>query len=514
MAISEVLELGSIKKIIQEINEEEEVARRANAKKRHEIYLDGGKEYLIEQIRREFNEDAVKEMRLCPINILKKIVTKKASIYKQPPVRKTELESDQALMDFYVEQLSFDQLMMKAHRYYHLFSNTAMYFVPDMDGNIKGLVVPPFLYSIVPNKIDQTQVDMWVFNAFIEEGEFIKNSDLPSPTGQGWSSEFGLKKEGDLLSSNEKDRGSSRQYVFWSDLNHFTADETGAILFVDKGEDSEMQVLNPIAISPVINIAKDRDNQAWATQGEDVIDLSIAFQMGWTDLLTTTKHQSFGILTIISEEEPQKLTIGVNRAIWLKQNPESSNQPSISYVQANPPLAETKDNLLDLLSLLLTTNDMPNNAMGGVNSVKNVNSGFQALIEMADTLEVIEQDKPVLRDVEKQAWDIISKWHNFMFDTAQLNEEAMSLGRFSDEFTVSIQYQDIKPIESEQERIANVEKLVALGLVTRKDALKKLYPDMSSEEIDAKLKEIDAESKARVGLFTGNQGVDDEEGQV
>jgi hypothetical protein len=490
----EFLTQDAIHDIIEEIKGDAEISRRAGAKKRHDIYLDGGKEFLLEQISREFSAEAVAEMRLAPINLLKKIVNKRSVVYKVPPVRKTELEPDQSLVDFYVSQLSLNEQMQKANRYFTLFSNCALYVRPSA-GKLKLSIVPSYLYSIIPNPVDQTVVEAWVFSAFTEEGRVAPQADVPAASGvEGYRRERGIKQAGDKVASNEKDDGSGAgQFIWWTNHQHLTTNEKGELLNVDPSQPVELQVVNPIEMAPVVNLAKDRDNEPWATQGEDAVDLSLAIMSGWTDLLTIAKHQGFSILTVVSAEEPKQLKIGVNKAVWLRQR-EGQPAPSISYVTGNSPLAEYKDLLQDLLALLLSSNDMPPNALGG-KATKNFTSGFHALIEMSDTLEAVEQDKPALRNAEMQLWEVIKRWHNYLYDLNELDEEARSFGKFSDAFAVSINFRDIKPVESEQEVLATVKQLRDLGLITRRDALKKLHPDMTDEQLDAKLVEIDKESQ-------------------
>jgi len=53
----EVFDSKELKQIVSDINAQNEQARRQNALKRHSIYRDGGKEYLIEQLTREFSAD-------------------------------------------------------------------------------------------------------------------------------------------------------------------------------------------------------------------------------------------------------------------------------------------------------------------------------------------------------------------------------------------------------------------------------------------------------------------------
>ena len=297
------------------------------------------------------------------------------------------------------------------------------------------------------------------------------------------------KSAKDLVASDETPEIDDRNFIFWTPEEHFTADANGTRL----AESADAQdYTNPIGMMPIVNLAQDRDNTPWAMQGGDQIDICLVAQLAMSDILSIAKHQGFSLLSIISEEEPRNLKIGLNRAIWLKATNDAP-MPSIQYVQASSPLDQYNKVVQDLIGLLLTTNDMSVNSIGGSASAKNITSGFQALIEMSDTLEVVEQQKPILKQAEKDAWKHIAAWHNWLFEMNALDEEERALGQFSDDFEIEISYRDAKPIESEQEKVATVKDLRALKLLTRKDAVRKLNPDLSDDQIEEKLHELDEE---------------------
>lgn len=491
-----------IQQIIAEVEEEQELRRRALMKRRHDIFRDGGKEFLLEQLVREFGRNAQQEFRIAPLNFLKKIINKRSTLYKSPPERtaQTGLESDQALIDFWTEELDLNELMGKANRYFNLFSNTALYPVPS-DNTIKLFVTPPYLYSVVPNKIDQTRADLYAFNAFVEEGQ-IKDFQATGPAGgkEGFSRDRGFKGVGDLVDSREfESQIESRKFIMWTENEHVTVNAAGerqidSRFINEDGTIDETQFLNPIApIIPVVNLAKDRDNEFWATQGEDMVDVSLLLQLAWTDLMTVAKHQGFAQMVVKSAEEPKTLQVGVTKVIHLKIDPgvPETKDTSVDFISPNSPLQQYKDVIMELLGLLLSTNDLNPKEIGGTGSARSFSSGFQALIETADTLEARKMDMAPMRRAEQELWQIVAAWHNFMFDNNALRDDARALGKFSDGFGINIKFADVKPLESDQERLAVVEKLMDLKLASRKDALKKLNPDLSSSDIEAKLQEID-----------------------
>jgi hypothetical protein len=53
-------------------------------------------------------------------------------------------------------------------------------------------------------------------------------------------------------------------------------------------------------------------------------------------------------------------------------------------------------------------------SIGGQKQTQQYTSGFHALLSMADSLEAIESDKPIMLDAEKEIWEKIVLWHNWM----------------------------------------------------------------------------------------------------
>jgi hypothetical protein len=492
---SMALTVADIKRIIEEIEGEAERNRRAQMERRGKIYKDGGKEFLIDQITSEFGAAALNEMRLAPINILKAIVDKKAITYKRPPIRKTEVPRDQALIDTYVKRMCFDSVMQKADRYYELYANTQLYVVPStMFGFREPVVrvVPPNLYSVKPQSVDQTKMEVLVYSRFTKKDQGVERKQERS-TG-AVSASPGYKTTGDQIESNENVIAEETAYIFWTRDQHFTVLNNGAILT----DILNPEALNPFGVIPSVNLAKDRDNEFWAIQGEDTVDLAIAAQLGYSDLLSIAKMQGFSLLTVISEEQPKRLEIGTNKIVWLKQR-QDGPQPSISYVQATSPISEYQALLDNLMELTLGTNGLSPGSISG--KAQAINSGFQALIMNADNLQQLEQKKPVFRDAERETWKIIAVQHNALHDSNELSNDLRALGKFSDGFDPQTTYPDIRPLESDQDRLTMVEKLLALGLETRAGAVKKLNPDMSDDEVDEKLKAIDDEKQARIDAF-------------
>lgn len=189
--------------------------------------------------------------------------------------------------------------------------------------------------------------------------------------------------------------------------------------------------------------------------------------------------------------------MGINRGVFLKSELNLPT-PTMEFLQPNSPLGDYNSIMQDMTSVLLSSNNMSPNSISGSGNAKSFNSGFQAMIEHADNFEAIERDKPLMMDAEQDAWPKIAAIHNWQFDNDLLNQDARALGKFSDDFKIEIQFADMKPIESDQERINDVDKLMSLNLITRRDALRKLNPLLQDDQIEQKLLELKEEEAERM----------------
>lgn len=506
------LNKNEIEQILAEIKGDAEKQRRTLAKRRHDIYKDSAKRYLIEMILKEFGPKALTEMRLCPVNVLSKIVNKQACVYEEAPTRKAELESDQKLVDHYTKKLGLNVLMQKANRYFRLQGNTVVYArpVPTKDGKqeIKAEVTPPYLYSIIVDPIDKAKERGFVFSTDTDP-DAASVYDLPSSTGyMTVSSQPLLAGQKDAVASGEIGASDSASYIFWTDDQHFTTTASGEI----RTADSENPGENSIDLMPVINIAMDRDNEAWAQYGEDMVDLCIAVMMGWTDLLTIAKHQGFGQPVFTGEEKPENLQLGLNNALFLKSNAGSGVTPTFGYETANSPLDQYQGILMQLLKLVLMTKDIdPGSALG---DSRDFASGFAKALSMVDTTKLIKADGPTFQKAEEKIWAVIAAWHNQMYDAKVLDEESGALSKFSPKFKLSVQLSEPKPLVSEDEVLARIEKKRTMGLQTLKEAIQELHPDLDDKQIDAKMAELQSEKEQAVKdaqAMIGEMGTDTDE---
>lgn len=505
-----ILTASDVTRIIDEITQSAEKSRRQQFRRRGRIYRDGGKEFLIAHIEQEFGKQAVDEMRLAPVNALKSWVDRKSIVYARPPIRQAE-GNDQKLMDFYVDLMGLNVLMAKANRYLNLYSNAELYVIPKRkrDGTRCPYVnvMAPFLYSVSTKPSDHSAKDALIISDFSDDDQLTRKEIVAVGS---ITEEKSVKASGDLVESNEAAMSQQGNYIFWTDEQHFTITKDGMVLT----DPLNPERVNPLGVIPSVTLRKEVDNEFWAMQGEDMVDMAIATQLALTDLLSIAKMQGFSVMVFTGPERPQNAEIGLTKSVWL-QSREGQPTPTMQYVQASSPLDQYTALVDRTLEISSTTNLLPSSIFAGKG---NSTSGEHELMKSAATMMEIESQKPVMRDAELEVWMHVAAWHNLLHDSNELPPKARELGKFSDKFSPSIIYQDMKPIETEEQRIKQVQEMDALGVLSEMDKFKKLFPEMDEKQIRAKIAEIKKEKQAAVDAFNkanggggGTQNPDEEE---
>jgi len=136
-----------------------------------------------------------------------------------------------------------------------------------------------------------------------------------------------------------------------------------------------------------------------------------------------------------------------------------------------------------------------------VSGSDNFTSGLDRMIAQSDITSIIESNQQVYAKAENDLYLIIRAYH-----------EAMNDMRFKTD-TLTVKYPKAKPIESEAEILANIEKKMQLGLIEPYEALMMLDPNMSSDAAKEKIERVKESNQIVMdemfGSDNGNQRTED-----
>lgn len=491
----EILNEDIRKRIIKEILGQENVDRKRRAFKAYEIFKDQTKKYVIESLSKEMEAETVEEMksRAANISICKKIINKKARIYKSSPKRSIQDSRDDVSTQYVVEELydyiKFNTKAKKLNRFYELRNNTAFQVVPVEDDEGKYYLcvraLPDYLYDVVENAKDPEQAMVYITSPFVDNGTLESTAysgNTHNSIFRGDSFQSGDGRE-QIIADSPNDTGKEGlEFIWWSKNYHFTTNEKGVILADKSPENNE----NPIHRLNFVTAARSQDGQYWARGTDDLIDGSVLINTLLTDLYFIAKVQGMGTFYYFGKEAAKDRKVGPNHGFFVEVN-EGDPTPSIGFATSNPPLESHMRMVEQYIALLLSTNDLSANMVAGSLQATTAASGIQDLINKAEVTSAIEDEHEIFRDVEQTTFEVIRAWHNLYVGKKLMQDKYQKLGLIDENATLNVKFMPPEEFMTEEQKLSIIEKRLQLGLDDMVDAMIRDNPDMGEDEAKEKL---------------------------
>lgn len=491
------------KQIIEEIEGRENLIRKYQAYKRYQCYKDKTSHYVVELLLRQFDQDTVEEMRyaLSNISIVKKVIDKLARVYSYGVDRVISGDENATKKLKELEKkLDVNTAVKKTNRFLKLEKNVDLFVKPcpvyDINGGVKWQpkleVFLPYLYDVVEDFYDRSKAMCVILSDYQPPQTTLANMDgkrspiSPLPDLGGLQTTDG--KDG-VIADNPKDQKQSEKktYIFWSKNYHFTCDSSGAIIADDKNQKNA----NPLKVFNHINFSIDQDGAFWAEGGDDLIDGAILINA----LITHTTHvgtvQGYGQFYMTGENLPRSVKVGPTKAIIAEYKKDEQAKPEMGFLNANPQLDSLRGLIEMYIALYLTTNNLSTSGVSTqLSGGSALPSGVALILDKAESLEDIQDQRQVFIDKEPDMWEAINQVLKTYGD-ANLVEELKGL-QLPDNFKQNfiIKFHDPTPIMSEQEKLANMKVRQEMGIDTMLSLIMKDDPSLNEEQAEEKLKKL------------------------
>lgn len=494
---SQILDQDFRRLVIKEINGEENMMRKEQSFRRHDIFNDGTKKYVLKLLEKELSKETMEQMkyRAADISILRKVIDKKSIVYREGVDRIVENETTRQQVDSLTDILNINTAMKKVNKYVELDKNCSVYVTLYADHltqtkKIKLGVLPAYLYDVIEDLENPEIGRVYILSSMKKD----KPTNYAGPNQSGVRSQVQHGKsfrEGDghnqIIADSPMD-GGGEEYIWWSDTFHFTTNAKGE--FVDGKQEEDL--LNPIGVLPFINFAKDKNGSFWAQGGEDLVNGAILVNQMLSDLYYIAKLQGQGLFYLIGPNVPEQLKVGPGDAILLKTK-EGDATTQVGFASSNPPIESHMKMIEQYVALLLSTNNLEPGTINGELSAVSSASGIQDMIRRSELMDDIEDQRELYRDSEPLLFQIIAKWHNLLLERGVLHKKLAKLGRIDEEMELILQFLGAKNFLSDMDKLNIIEKRKQLGLDSEIDSLIRDNPDLDRKEAELRLLEIKGE---------------------
>ena len=406
------------------------------------------KEFLLPETVRELNA------RIVPLNITQKIIEKLSTVYRMDPIREpiSGNESDQELLDMYVNKMDFNQRMKHANRYFRLHKHVMLEPFLSKDGMPKMRVNPSQTYT--PFGFDPLEPEC--------PSMIVKHVNLDT-----------------------KDRMKSR-FEIWTDEEFKIVDGEGTIKHNEMAEMGNVDGINPYGVLPFTYINSSHD-QIIPISDDDLLNMSVIIPLLLSDLTFGSKFQAWSIIAIIGADDAN-LSLNPNSVINLPIGP-NGEKPSIETIKPQLDIKEMLEFIESLVGMLLTTKNLSVGTVTGQLTVGNAGSGIAKMIDRSESVEDRQDTIGYFDNAEKDFWEkfahkILPVW------VESGNMDPKCVGRFSDDFELSIKFPETRALLGEEERIRIQLAKMNNGLTSRRRAIEELNPTFGEDQVEQLMFEI------------------------
>lgn len=416
--------------------------------------------YVLNDLAAQLSEKSFEQAkhRVAPVNLLQRVVQKLARLYSRPPMRTVEPLTAVDLVDFYAQSFDINTVGGVANEFFNLFKSTALEPFLDANLNPRLRVVPSdrfFVFSTNPS--DPMQVTHFVKTMGKQDINGVEKTVLYVYTDQEFQI---LDSEGNLLEGimNEQQLDGSNPF--------------GKIPF-------SYAVKSRHTLNPPIDT--------------DTLCMTKLFPILLTDLNYAVMFQTFSILYGIDVDE-EGLKMAPN-AFWrFKTDPTTQHKPEIGMIKPEVDSDKVMQLIQAELSMWLQSKNIRPGSVGQLSS-ENFSSGISKMVDEMDTVEERQRQIPFFKQLEEDMWDLIINYMHPVWSRSQ----GFPVGiQFPSGTKVTVEFKEQLPMQDRNIVVDSLIKELDKGLTTRKVAIKKLNPEMSDDEVDDLLAEIEEDNSVDV----------------
>lgn len=392
--------------------------------------------------------------RVVPINILQRIVNKQSKIYNRPPKREVSGgdDDDRDMMDFYVDKMFANRQMGIANQMFSLF-NCA--------------IVEP----VVKDR-------RYLLRPYLNSHFLVYSDDSFDPTNPTVVLVYhGMIKNGKGKSVRALRAYSKDSYAVFTDEGILVESAMG-----------DSDGTNPYGELQFEYINRKQQIELIPTLGADTYKMAVLIPLLMSDVAFALKFQAFSIIYGIDiDEQSRPFSPAV---MWtFDSDPKKETTPSIGTISPTVDSDKAVAFIQTCLTLWLQTKGIRAGAVGQLN-IENFSSGISKMIDEMDTFEDRQEQVTYFTPAEQNLWSRVCKVQHPIW---QDNESTEFIGDFTANADASVTFPEQTPRTNRNEVVDVIKKEMDMGLESRRGALARLEPELTEDEIDVKLKEIDDE---------------------
>lgn len=495
-----LLNLDERLRLIANINDENNKARKQVSLKQSEVAGGRLQQYVKEKLRGELSLESVKEMPLVTsINVQKAVCDKKATIYKKKPQREfSELSDEQAdKIKMIYKDMKIDSKLNMMNKNYSYQDQSIGMIVPK-NGKLICRILKMHQIDAIPSIDDPETAEGYIISAFDRTNYIQYDTDkkeIDTATGFRSRADRSAAAQDKDLDVAEKYQFQKyvEKYIVWSKEYNFMMNGLGEVIDPETGEASnEVDITSPLAgegIMPFFEIARDKDYEYFVRPSNALTDFTIQFNSMLSDLSNNIKMNGYavGLLKAPSELQPQEQIIGASMLLKLPTD-DPDKEVDFQFISPNSNIGEISEAIDKLLNYFVTSEGVGGQVVNSKGEIEKAQSGIDRFLMMLSRVEAHSDDYDAFMCVENDIYKIIKAWLRVLASSNALDQRYKVI--LPEESEVHVDYHKPEMIETYTEKLANIEKMIDLQLMSRKQAIMELNNIDDEEQAMKILEEI------------------------
>ena len=430
----------------------------------YEMHEGQVRKYVEQSLAREmFSKSAYNRavQRIPSINIPKKVTDKLSKVYAEAPIRFAERDLD--LINDFSHLVQLNAEMNYGNQMSNLNKSAALeLYVEGGKQKVRVLAAHQFfVYSDSATSPNKPTV-------------FCKLLGREEKFRQTYSNEQGK------LVTNENDIYLVDIIALYSEDEFLIIDSDG---FPRQDKMQEMGVTstrNPYGVIPFVYINKSK-TELMPFPNQTAFDIGVLIPKLLTDLNYTAQFLSHSVIWT-KNADLQGAEINPDAIVDLGDNDADGASPEIGTIDPKTDIDGVLKLIQAQLAMYMSTEGLKAGSIGQMEASSS-----------ASGTEARKSQTELFREVEKDFWWKFSKMQDIWSKAGMVDKKETFSPDFIDTF--SIKFAEIKPLESEKEKYEKMKVARELKLITKKQALKEIYPNLPEDQLDDRIKELEEELK-------------------
>lgn len=407
--------------------------------------------------------------RIPSINIPRKVTDKLSKVYAEAPIRFSEDDKD--LIEDFTNAMHLNGTMDYANKMSNLNNRCALeLYVEDNKQKVRVLTAHQFfVYSDNPISTNKPTVFIKLLGREEKLRDTVTNKDGTRIT-------------------NEDEIVLVDIFAMYSETEFLIADSDGTPRPDKMAEIGITSTKNPFGVIPFIYVNKSK-TEIIPYPNQTTFDIGILIPKLLTDLNYSAQFLSHSVIWT-KNADLQGAEINPDAIVDLGDTDGEGHSPEIGTIDPKTDI----DGVLRLiefqLSAYLSTEGLKTGSIGQLEA-SNAASGVSKIMDESDATEARKQQTELFRQVESQFWFTFAKMQEIWAKSGVVDNKEVFNPKFIETF--SVKFAEIKPLESEKEKYEKMKVARELKLITKKQALKEIYPNLPEPQIDIRLKELEEE---------------------